>query len=143
MKKIPSYRRKKVGSRVYGLVQINGKEFYLGKWNSKASKQEYEHLIGEYLATGRASSNSDPVTVLEIAVDYANHMKERYSNKDGEPSNEFRIVKRVMKEFRSRYGVKLAKDFRPTQFKAIRKHFVSEGLSRNTINRYVWHIVRC
>ena len=143
MKKIPSYRRKKVGKHVYGLVVINGHEIYLGKWNSKASKEEYERLIGEYLAAGRTGSESKPVTVVEIAVDYARHMKTRYRTRDGKPSNEYRIVKRVMKVFRTRYGSKLAKDFRPTQYKAIRKHFVDEGLSRNTVNRYVWHIVRC
>ena len=100
-------------------------------------------LIGEYLAAGRVGSDSNPATVLEIAVDYANHMKSRYRTKDGKPSNEYRIVRRVMKVFRSRYGAEKATKFRPTQYKAIRKHFVDEGLSRNTVNRYVWQIVRC
>ena len=51
MKRTPSYRKKIVkttkGQIAYGVVRINGHDHYLGEWNSKASKKEYERLIGE------------------------------------------------------------------------------------------------
>ena len=35
------------------VVTINGKDFYLGPWKSKASRIEYDRLIGEWLANDR------------------------------------------------------------------------------------------
>jgi catalase (peroxidase I) len=34
-------------------VTIQGRDFYLGPWKSKASYVEYDRLIGEWLANGR------------------------------------------------------------------------------------------
>lgn len=35
------------------IVTVQGRDFYLGPWNSKASKIEYDRIISEWLAAGR------------------------------------------------------------------------------------------
>ena len=49
--RIPSYRRHKPSGRA--VVTLNGRDRYLGPWNSATSKAEYERLIGEWLSNGR------------------------------------------------------------------------------------------
>lgn len=49
--RIPQYRRQP--SRNLAKVTIEGKDFYLGPWKSKASYLEYDRLIVEWLANGR------------------------------------------------------------------------------------------
>ncbi|MGD0899975.1 MAG: hypothetical protein ABR915_19245 [Thermoguttaceae bacterium] len=47
----PKYRRHKASGQA--IVSIQGHDFYLGPWNSKASKVEYDRIISEWLAAGR------------------------------------------------------------------------------------------
>ena len=47
MRKIPAYRRKKVGKHCYAVVTIKGKDLYLGDYDTKESKTKYERLAGE------------------------------------------------------------------------------------------------
>ena len=136
MTKIPSYRRKKVGKHIYGLVVLNGKEIYLGKWNTRASKQEYDRVIGEWLAGGKLPEESSLVSVTEVAVNYTQEMKKRYQDKDGNATEEYKTVKRIMKSLRQNYGDTDAAKFKALAFKAMRQHFVKSGLCRYVVNKY-------
>ena len=49
--RVPKYRRHKPTGQA--VVTLSGKDHYLGKWNTTASKAEYSRLIGEWLAAGR------------------------------------------------------------------------------------------
>jgi hypothetical protein len=49
--KIPSYRHQK--SRDTAVVNINGRDIYLGKYKSPESRAKYDKLIQEWLASGR------------------------------------------------------------------------------------------
>ena len=46
--RIPSYCRHKPTEQA--VVTLNGKDRYLGKWNTSASKDEYNRLTGEWLS---------------------------------------------------------------------------------------------
>ena len=46
--RLPSYRRHKPSGQA--VVTLTGKDYYLGRWNTKASRAEYDRLIGEWLA---------------------------------------------------------------------------------------------
>jgi hypothetical protein len=48
--RVPTYRHHKPTNQA--VVTLNGKDHYLGRWNSKASRGEYDRLIGEWLAAG-------------------------------------------------------------------------------------------
>ena len=47
--RVPSYRRHKPTGQA--VVTLNGKDHYLGKWNSKVSRVEYDRLIGSPSST--------------------------------------------------------------------------------------------
>lgn len=53
--RVPSYRRHKPTGQA--VVTLNGRDLYLGKWNTTASKAEYDRLIAEFLANGRRITN--------------------------------------------------------------------------------------
>jgi hypothetical protein len=40
------------------VVTLNGRDIYLGKWNTEASRAEYDQRIGEWLAGGRCLPSS-------------------------------------------------------------------------------------
>jgi len=48
---IPSYRLHKASGQAF--IELDGRRFYLGKHGSKASKDEYERRLGEYLSNNR------------------------------------------------------------------------------------------
>jgi len=47
----PTYRHHKPSGRA--VVTLNGKDFYLGEWNSPASKAAYDKMIAEWISNGR------------------------------------------------------------------------------------------
>ncbi len=48
MIRIPSYRRQKSGQ---ARVTLGGKDYYLGPYNSRESREAYQRLVGEYIAS--------------------------------------------------------------------------------------------
>src|SRR4051812_34612798 len=82
---VPSYRHRK--SRGLAVVTINGKDVYLGRYNSLDSRRKYDKLIQEWLASGRVLTSETPVdeqafSVAELIVAYMQHAKVVY-RKDG------------------------------------------------------------
>ena len=65
-KSVPSYRHHKPTGQA--VVTLNGKDFYLGPWKSKASIAEYDRLIGEWLANGRRLTSSERWERTEAAL---------------------------------------------------------------------------
>jgi hypothetical protein len=51
---VPKYHKHRASGQA--ALTINGKDYYLGLYGSKASKVEYDRLIAEYLASDRSSS---------------------------------------------------------------------------------------
>jgi hypothetical protein len=82
----PKYRQHRVSGQA--IVTIAGKDHYLGPWKSKASKIEYDRLVGEWLAAGRPSTpQSAPheITVAEVIAAFWRHAREFYW-KNGRPT---------------------------------------------------------
>jgi hypothetical protein len=50
-KSVPTYRHHKPSNQA--VVTLDGHDYYLGPWKSKASKTEYDRLTAEWLANGR------------------------------------------------------------------------------------------
>ena len=78
----------------------------------------------------------------EICIDYAKDAKQRYRKPNGECSNEWNMVQRILKDVRRLYGKSPASEFKSLRFKAMRDEFVKQGLSRYTVNKYSRHIIR-
>ena len=86
--KQPKYCLHKPSGR--GYVELGGKQHYLpGKHGSKESTQEYERLLGEYLANGRKLPRAEPatqstrgsMTCRELAIKFLDWSKSRYDER--------------------------------------------------------------
>ncbi len=51
---VPRYQKHRATGQA--VVRVNGRDYYLGPHGTKASRLEYDRLIGEWLATGRSIS---------------------------------------------------------------------------------------
>jgi hypothetical protein len=61
---------------------IHGRFFYLGKYGSKAIREEYERIIGKYLANGKKmppTRNCTEITIEELAIKYLEHAEKYYA----------------------------------------------------------------
>ena len=91
-RRIPKYRCFK--PRNLGLVVIDGKQHYLGRYGSAESVAEYNRLIQEWLAkkpiTDRvARSATATPTVNEIILAFwTRHAERHYRRADGTPTGE-------------------------------------------------------
>lgn len=138
--RVPSYRRHKPTGQA--VVTINGRDIYLGKWNSSASRAEYDRLVAEFLANGRQLRDEVDTTVVEVINAYRK-FAEQYYRKNGEVTREYGCIKEALKIVRELYGRKLADDFGPLALKAVRQRMVDNGWSRGYINKSIGRIRRC
>ena len=138
--RVPSYRRHK--STGQAVVTISGRDIYLGKWDSAASKAEYDRLIAEFLANGRRLQSNADETVVEVLNAYRK-FAENYYRKDGRVTSEYGCIVEALKIVRELYGRKIANDFGPLALKAVRQRMVDKGWSRGHINKSIGRIRRC
>lgn len=138
--RVPSYRRHKPTGQA--VVTINGRDIYLGKWNTATSRAEYDRLVAEFLANGRQLRDEVDTTVVEVINAYRK-FAEQYYRKNGEVTREYGCIKEALKIVRELYGRKLADDFGPLALKAVRQRMVDNGWSRGYINKSIGRIRRC
>ena len=97
--RIPSYRLHKPSGRA--VVTINGKELYLGVYDSPESQAAYKREIAEWLANhqleiGPASSTR---TVNEILLAYIRHAQQYY-RKHGKPTKQLARIQAALRPVR-------------------------------------------
>jgi len=86
---IPNYRHHKASGQAF--VELGGRRFYLGKHGSKASREEYERRIAEYLGNGRQLAPTQTKTGIscqELAVRFL-EWAEGYYVKNGKQTTSF------------------------------------------------------
>jgi integrase len=132
---IPSYRHHKPSSRA--VVTLNGRDFYLGPWNTAESRDEYDRLLAEWMANGRQLPEAVPLgelTVVELLAAYLEFARTYYV-RDGQVTSEYVAVKYVLRLVKQLYGRTRVKDFGPLALKAIRQKMLDSDLCRNQINQ--------
>ena len=137
--RVPSYRRHKPTNQA--VVTINGQDIYLGKWNTGASKAEYDRLIAEFLANGRRLPDSNDRTVVELLAAYTRFARSYYV-KNGKPTRQYGLIVETARSVKRLYGRHLAKDFGPLALQSIQGQMIQADLSRRTINDHVARIKR-
>jgi integrase len=142
-RRIPSYRHHRGSGQA--VVTLDGRDHYLGKYGSVASRAEYDRLIGEWMAHGRrlpapAGGPAD-LTVAELILAYLRHA-ETYYVKNGEPTSELANIKAALKPLRALFGRTPAAEFGPLRLKAVRQRYVVEKLCRNECNKRTGKVVR-
>ena len=138
--RVPSYRRHKPTGQA--VVTINGRDIYLGKWNTAASKAEYDRLIAEFLTHGRQLPNNSEKTIVEVLNAYR-QFAENYYRKRGKVTREYSGIKDALKLVRELYGRTIANEFGPLALKAIRQQMIGKGWSRGYVNKSIGRIRRC
>jgi site-specific recombinase XerD len=130
-KQLPKYCLHKSTGRAF--VRIEGKAYYLGKHGSAASRQEYDRIIGEFIANGRqAKYQAHEILVEQLLLRYLDYAEKSKLN----------IEKRPLQLLNDLYGKQPAIQFGTSALKAIRQQFLDQGLSRATINNYINSIRR-
>ena len=133
----PSYRLHKPTNQA--VVTIDGRDFYLGVYNSSKSRAEYDRLIAEWLSNGRSLPGGP--TVNELLLAYLLHA-EGYYRKDGKPTRELENIKHAVRPLRKLYGHTLAREFGPLALKSLRASMIEGGLCRNEVNKRIGKIAR-
>jgi hypothetical protein len=140
--KLPSYRLHKAkGSAV---VTLNGRDHYLGPYNSPESRAGYDRIIAEWLAGGRRlATEATPadLTIVEVLNHFWPHAERHYRTLAGKRSNELNKFKHTIKPLEGLYGEMEAREFSPLNLKALRQTMIESGLCRNTINQRIGRIV--
>jgi integrase len=138
--RVPAYRRHKPTGQA--VVTLNGKDCYLGKWNSSPSRAEYDRLIGEWLAGGRYLPKPETdLTVAELAARYLTYAK-AYYRKDGRPTGSMQIIKVGLRVLKTTYGPTSVVDFGPLSLESLQTRLIETGRNRNTINGIIGVIKR-
>lgn len=134
----PKYQRHKGSGQA--VVTLDGKDFYLGKWNTAASHREYDRLVGQWEQNGRRLPFAgDEPTILELCAAFWRHAKVHYV-KNGRPTGEQAGIKVCLRYLKATYRDTLCRDFGPLDLKAIREQMIQAGNSRGYINQNVSRI---
>lgn len=139
----PKYRRHKASGQA--IVTIQGHDFYLGPWNSKGSKVEYDRIISEWLAAGRqlpaSNGEASDLTIVELLARYKKFAVRHYQ-RDGVSTGEWENIEYAIEPLKQLYGRTLVRDFGPLALKALQAQMVTKGLSRGVINSRIAKIKR-
>jgi hypothetical protein len=141
-KGVPSYRLHK--ARNCAVVTLDGKNIYLGKYDSPESCERYARAIAEWNA---ASSVKEPRTqpegscrtVNELMLAFWQHAKQRYV-KNGQPTSEIRSFRTALRPVRELYGREPVTSFGPLALIACRQKLIAAGICRRRINQHVGRI---
>lgn len=138
--RIPAYCHHKASGQAR--VRIEGRDHYLGSFDSAESRAEYDRLIAEWLANGRRSRGPDrryDLTVVELLAAFMDHAEKHYRKNDratGEATNYSYALGFV----RRLYGHTAARDFRGIALKTVRDAMIAAGHCRTRINRQIGRV---
>lgn len=139
---IPAYQRHRASGQA--VVTLNGHDYYLGPHGTKASRLEYDRLIGEWLANGRRFQRAtvdDGLTMVELIAAYL-RFATGYYRKDGKSTSEIQAIKSALRPVKVLYGRHPARDFGPTALQCVRQKMIEAGWASGTINSHVSRIRR-
>jgi hypothetical protein len=102
------------------VVTIDGRDFYLGRWNSLESHLQYDRRIAEWLANGRRllgpEARAGQQTVSEIILAFDTYAEQRYPASGRELEN----FRRAFEPLRDLYGRTAVRDFGPKALMLLR-----------------------
>ncbi|MFO0905688.1 MAG: site-specific integrase [Pirellulales bacterium] len=145
--KVPSYRHYK--PKNLGVVRINGRDIYLGRYDSAESWQKYHQLIAAFLSgvtdpTLEDSSSSPPppaLRVKELALKYF-EFAEIYYRKVSKSTSELNCIRAALRRLLKLYADLPVPEFSPLKLKLVREEFIREGNCRLVVNRNISRIRR-
>jgi integrase len=139
--RMPKYRIHKPTNQA--VVTLDGKAWYLGRYGSLESREEYNRLLGIWLTNGRRMPDRCPsdLTVNELIFAYV-MWAEGYYRKDGQPTSEVGNIKLALRPLKRLYGSTPAAEFGSVALKMVRQAMVESGICRGEVNKRTRHVVR-
>src|SRR5947209_1031602 len=108
---LPKYRHYK--PKNLGVVRINGRDIYLGRFNSPESWERYARVIAEWRATGAAApprggpqagrTPEEGPSVAEVILGFVGFAETYYRHADGTPTEELAAYERTLRPLRKLY----------------------------------------
>ncbi|WP_169979889.1 tyrosine-type recombinase/integrase [Tautonia rosea] len=150
--RVPSYTHHKPTGQAR--VRIDGRDIYLGRFDTDESRERYRRVIAEWLSTGSlpepGHARADPddqrpsegPTVAELLVRFLRHAETHYRHADGTPTGTTEKFKVALRPLRNLYARSSVAEFGPRALKALREQLVRDGLGRSTINYNVGKVVQ-
>jgi hypothetical protein len=119
------------------VVTLSGQDLYLGKWNTRASRDAYDRLIGEWMANGRSRpQKAENLTVAELVLRYW-RFASSYYRKNGQPTGSIPPIRVALRLLRRSYETTLAANLGPLALEALQHKLIDAGKSRSTINEII------
>ena len=149
--RLPKYRHYR--PKDLAVVRIDGRDIYLGKYDSPESKQKYARLLAQHFAPGGADACRLNEDVPELTIDqlilrfWTERVETRY-RKDGRPSDRQYHVRAALRPLRALYGTTAVRRFGPKDLKLVRTKIIDDGirkkggLSRRYVNDHIGIIKR-
>jgi hypothetical protein len=128
--RVPSYRHHKPSG--LAVVTLNGRDVYLGKYKSAASRTEYNRVIAEWMTVNGEAQAGD-LAIAELLAAFPKYVENYYRKL----SNEVETYKRAMKPLKAPYPRILVSDFGPLSLKAVRQTMVAGGAARTYANQSI------
>ena len=138
--KNPSYRKHRASG--HAIVTIDGQDIYLGPHGTQISRNEYDRIIGEWLANGRRSVVNEGASDLAIAEPICAYWKYAQGYYTSENTGEIACVKQAVKVLRRLYSRTKVSDFGPLSLKAVREKMLGQGGARTYINDQIGRLKR-
>jgi len=143
---LPKYRHHK--ARNLAVVRIDGRDHYLGDYDSPDSWEKYHRLLAERSRAGAvptSSALSEPsapaLTVGELMLRFVRERQSYYRRTDGTETGELQNYRHAFRPLRALFSTTSAAEFGPKSLKLVRQRMIDSGLSRRVINRRVQRIV--
>lgn len=142
--RLPKYRHQK--SRDLAVVRLNGKDKYLGKYDSPESYEAYNRVVAEWIATGGVPAPSETApasrrTINDLLSQYLDYV-DGYYVKNGRPTSEAGLIRLAIQPLRELYGRTDPATFGPRALKALQQRYIDSGLCRREVNRRTGLIIR-
>ncbi len=129
----PGYCHHKTSNRAY--TRVNGKQIYLGDYDSKESRTKYAEIVADWSA-GNLDKYGESVSIARLSVAYLKHA-EKYYVKNGEVTSNVHRAKSALRTLVSEYGKLQADQFKPMNLEKLQEKFIELNLSRRTITTYI------
>jgi integrase len=115
--RIPKYRLHKATGQA--CVRLNGVDHYLGKHATKASREKYHRLVGEWIANGRTlPKGPEDLSVAELVLQFVKFAEGYYGGSEREN------LRYALRPLVRLYGRAKAVEFGPRAFRAIRQALI-------------------
>ena len=111
------------------VVRLNGKDHYLGRFDSAESQGAYDRLIAEWLQRGRHTPDASPAhphsrptspSVNDLLLTYWHHAAGYYHDAPVERDK----IRHALRPLRELYGPTPAAEFGPLALRNVRQHLL-------------------